>query len=778
MKIVVLDGHTLNPGDLDWQPLRALGECVIYPRSTTAETIERAAGAEAIITNKALVTAEIIQQLPALRYIGVTATGYNVVDVPAAAQAGVTVTNVPAYGTASVAQHAIALLLELSNHVGLHSRAVAAGEWSACEDWCFTKAPIAELDGLAFGVIGWGRIGRATAQIARAFGMKILACTRTPRSEPEVEFTDLETLLSTADVVSLHCPLTPRTDRLINAARLAFMKPSALLINTSRGQLIDEAALAEALNAGHLAGAALDVLSSEPPARTIPCSAPATASSPRTMPGLPARPAAGCSTPAFKTSAPSSTAARSTSFPDLPHTVPIPEELARILEQTPELSRACLVGGCVRDACLGLPVKDYDVECHGVSYEALSRALSRWGRTDLVGRSFGVIKLTTGSGLDYDFSIPRRDSKSGIGHKGFEVQFDPDITPREAAERRDFTINSLIYDPREKRVIDYFGGLEDLEMRILRHTSAAFVEDPLRVLRGMQFAGRFDLTARPETIELCAGICDSFSELPVERVREEWFKWAAKSVRPSAGIIFLEATGWLAHFPEIAALRQTPQDPQWHPEGDVLAHTCHCLDALAQLPGWQQADPATRIALSFGVLAHDFGKPATTRAEFKNGRDCIVSPGHDSAGVPITEQFLDRIGAPNELRRRVPPLVLCHLAHLQEITPRAIRRLARRLHPATIEELCLVIQADHSGRPPHPPSIPEGVHRLIEGARELRLEAEAPRPILLGRHLIERGMKPGPEFGPILKAAFEAQLDGAFDDLPGALAWLDRHVGD
>lgn len=430
----------------------------------------------------------------------------------------------------------------------------------------------------------------------------------------------------------------------------------------------------------------------------------------------------------------------------------------------------------MRDALLRLPVKDYDVECFGVSYDELAQALNTQGRTDLVGKSFGVIKLTTPSGLDYDFSIPRRDSKSGIGHKGFEIEFDPDITPAEAAARRDFTINTLMFDPRENRILDHFEGEQHLRERRLRHTSDAFTEDPLRVLRGMQFAARFELKADEETIELCRSIRNSFAELAVERVLEEWLKWAAKSRKPSLGIFFLEQSGWLDHFPEIAELRKTPQDPVWHPEGDVLAHTCHCLDAMAQLPEWQEADNHTRVALTFGILAHDFGKPATTKEEFKHDRDCIVSPGHDEVGVSITESFLSRIGAPNELHKHVPPLVRCHLAHLQEITPRSVRRLARRLAPATIEELCAVIQADHNGRPPNPPKTPEGVTKLLAQAREMKLEAEAPKPILLGRHLIERGMKPGKDFGVILEAAFEAQLDGVFADLEGARAWLDGHL--
>lgn len=270
MKIVVLDGHTLNPGDLSWEGMEALGECDVHPRGTVEETIARSQEAEAIITNKAIVNAEVINALPKLKYIGVTATGFNVVDVAAASAKNITVTNVPAYGTLSVAQHAISLLLELTNHVGRHSRSVADGGWVNSIDWCFTKEPITELDQLTFGVIGWGRIGGATANIAAALGMKIIAHTRTPQTVEGVQFVDLETLLSQADVVSLHCPLTDQTDRLINADRLDLMKQTSLLINTSRGQLLDEAAVADALNEDRLAGAALDVLSSEPPAADNP----------------------------------------------------------------------------------------------------------------------------------------------------------------------------------------------------------------------------------------------------------------------------------------------------------------------------------------------------------------------------------------------------------------------------------------------------------------------------------------------------------------------------
>jgi tRNA nucleotidyltransferase (CCA-adding enzyme) len=451
----------------------------------------------------------------------------------------------------------------------------------------------------------------------------------------------------------------------------------------------------------------------------------------------------------------------------------LPEELRRLLRDVPALSRAYLVGGCVRDALLGISHKDFDLEVYGVDYERLAKALSAHGRVDLVGKSFGVIKFTGQSGGQWDFSLPRRDSKMAAGHKGFEVEFDPEIDPRTAASRRDFTINALMFDPRTGEYLDFFGGRDDLQKGVLRHTSPAFVEDPLRVLRGMQFAARFDLTPAVETVELCRSIVHTFPELAVERVGMEWFKWATAGKRPSAGLRFLKDTGWLRHFPEIAALDGTPQDPEWHPEGDVFTHTCHCCEALAELPEWREADETTSRVLMFAVLAHDFAKPQTTQVAERDGRKRIVSPGHEEQGGPLAEAFLTRIDAPNEIKERVVPLVKHHLAHLQTVSDRSVRRLANFLKPATIAELCLVMTADHFGRPPKPRVVHDGILELRSRAEALRLRDSAPKPLLQGRHLIERGMTPGKHFGKLLDEAFEAQLEGGFADLEGALKWLD-----
>jgi len=279
MKIVVLDGYTLNPGDLTWNDLKALGPCEIYNRTPRERVLQRAAEAEVLLTNKTEIGHEHIQNLPKLKYTGILATGTNIVDLAAARERGIIVTNVPAYGTSSVAQTTIALLLELTQNVGIHSQSVHEGRWTSNPDWCYWERPLIELDGLTMGIVGLGRIGTAVARIGTSLGMKVIASARASRNAARIENSpsastikrvDLETLFRQSDVVSLHCPLTPETKHLINAQHLSWMKPSAFLLNTSRGQLVDENALAAGLNSGKLAGAGLDVLSEEPPPASNP----------------------------------------------------------------------------------------------------------------------------------------------------------------------------------------------------------------------------------------------------------------------------------------------------------------------------------------------------------------------------------------------------------------------------------------------------------------------------------------------------------------------------
>jgi tRNA nucleotidyltransferase (CCA-adding enzyme) len=461
----------------------------------------------------------------------------------------------------------------------------------------------------------------------------------------------------------------------------------------------------------------------------------------------------------------------------------LPSELHPVLAALRRVGRPRVVGGAVRDWLLGLEAKDLDLEVAGASFDTLHRALAPLGATDVVGRSFGVIKLRLASGLEYDVSLPRRESKTGAGHRGFRVEPDPALGDAEAAARRDFTINALAWDPFTQSLIDPHGGEADLRARRLRHTSEAFVEDPLRVLRGMQLAARFDLRLDPATATLCRSIASAYGELAVERVWQEWAKWAEKSIVPSRGLALLAETGWLAHFPELSALVGCPQDPSWHPEGDVWTHTAHCCDALARDAFWRAAPPARRRVLLLAVLLHDVGKPPVTRREQKRGGLRWVSPGHEAAGVPLAAAFLRRIGAPLDQGPKLGPLVANHMVHhhggAEGPSAQAVRRLARRLAPGTVEDLAAVMRADALGRPPL-----EGteslvlVNCLLERAASLALADRAPRPILLGRHLLACGLRPGPDFKRILDRAFEAQLDGAFGDEENALIWLSKNLED
>lgn len=270
MKIVVLDGYTLNPGDLDWKGLESLGECTVYDRTSltdTEETIRRIGDAEVVYTNKTPLPEKVFEECKNLKFVGVLATGYNVVDITAARKRNIPVANIPTYGTAAVGQFAIALLLEICHHIGYHNKVVHEGKWAANPDWCFWDYPLIELDGKTMGIIGYGRIGQATGRIAQALGMTVLAYDsyrNTALESDTCRYTDLDELLSKSDVIALHCPLFPETEKIINKSTIAKMKNGVIILNNSRGQLINEQDLADALNSGKVAAAGLDVVSTEP----------------------------------------------------------------------------------------------------------------------------------------------------------------------------------------------------------------------------------------------------------------------------------------------------------------------------------------------------------------------------------------------------------------------------------------------------------------------------------------------------------------------------------
>jgi tRNA nucleotidyltransferase (CCA-adding enzyme) len=435
----------------------------------------------------------------------------------------------------------------------------------------------------------------------------------------------------------------------------------------------------------------------------------------------------------------------------------------------------------VRDALFGIEPKDFDVEVYGVAYDHLAGLIANHGRVDLVGKSFGVVKLHAPAGSSYDFAVPRRDSKYGLHHRDFHASFDPAITPQEAASRRDFTINAMAWDPVEESLLDFFGGENDVKNRVLRHTSPAFSEDPLRVLRGLQFASRFDLALHPETASFSRTIADHYHTIARERVSEEFMKWATKSTAPGRIAEYLAATGWDVHFPEIAKLAGTPQDPEWHPEGDVGVHTMFVVNAAARIAEREGLEGDDRAVLLFSALAHDFAKPATTMLRERDGRMRWSSWGHEPDGGPMARAFLERISIKASIIDQVVPLVENHLASTtlakHGVTPRAIRRLATRLAPASIERLVHLIEADHSGRPPLPPGLPEGAILIRDAAREQEVTRGPQAPLILGRHVLPYfDGQPGKHIGTVTAAAYEAQLDGAFSDEAGALAWLGEFM--
>ncbi len=443
--------------------------------------------------------------------------------------------------------------------------------------------------------------------------------------------------------------------------------------------------------------------------------------------------------------------------------------------------RAVVVGGAVRDALLGGQPKDFDVEVYGVAYDRLAGFLARHGRVDLVGKSFGVVKLTAAD-HEYDFSVPRRDSKLGLGHRDFQTTFDNDISPREAASRRDFTINAMAYDPVTDELLDLFGGAEDLKNRILRATSAAFAEDPLRVLRGMQFACRFDLTLEPGTAAMCKTIVDHYDTIVKERVADEFMKWAVKSSRPGRIAEYLKASGWEVHFPEIGRLAGVPQDPGWHPEGDVGTHTMLVVDAAARIAAREKLEGDDRAVLIFAALSHDFAKATTTMLREREGKMRWTSWGHEADGGPMARGFLERIGIKSAIVDRVVRMVENHLASSsigREVTPRAVRRLAMRLAPATIADLVRLIEADYSGRPPLPTGLPEGAMRIREMAEAQAVHHGPQAPLILGRHVMPYfADQPGKHIGEVTAAAYEAQADGAFSNHEEALQWLERYMSE
>ncbi|OUU41068.1 MAG: polynucleotide adenylyltransferase [Verrucomicrobia bacterium TMED56] len=435
-------------------------------------------------------------------------------------------------------------------------------------------------------------------------------------------------------------------------------------------------------------------------------------------------------------------------------------ELARLFQDAG--GNLLMVGGSVRDLIWREYPKELDFEARGLSVEEIKSLLSPHFKCDEVGKAFGVLKI---KGQPIEIALPRTEIKTGSGHKGFSIDVDPNLPFEEAVLRRDFTINALGLNPLTDELFDPCRGRQDIADRILSHVGPAFKEDPLRVLRGMQFIARFQLTPKPSTIDICQSM--DMENLAPERIYEEWKKLILKGVNLTEGLNFLQDTGWVKYFPELLALIGCDQEPEWHPEGDVWVHTLHCMDAFAQE---RVGDDWEDLVVGLAVLCHDLGKPLTTKIG-KDGR--IRSPMHEAKGEEPTRSFLSRLTTQVDLHEQVVPLVRRHLSprtfYKDQAGDGAIRRLANKVK--RIDRLVRVAAADIAGRPPRKDEFPEGPW-LLQRAEELKVKDSAPQPIILGRHLIEHGLRPGPAFGPILKQCFEAQLDGAFQNRTEGVRFL------
>lgn len=424
------------------------------------------------------------------------------------------------------------------------------------------------------------------------------------------------------------------------------------------------------------------------------------------------------------------------------------------------------VGGCVRDKLLGQTPKDFDLEVFYMQPDRLKQILSRFGTVDEVGKSFGVLILSLHNGLKVEFTTPRRENKEGRGHKGFLVELDPNMTLREAASRRDFSMNAIYAEALSGAIHDPFDGRTDVKLGFLDPVGESFGEDPLRVLRGMQFAGRFDGLATGPCIVACQEVKGEYDSLPKERIWKEWWKWATLSTKPSAGIVFLASVDWIGHYPALTDMVGVPQNPEYHPEGDVYSHVLFVCDSANDIAVRDGLTGEDRAVLLFAALCHDMGKPSTTVWQ----REAWRSPGHDTAGVPIAREFLESIGCPEKIIGRVLPLIAEHMFPVwTAINRRMVRRLKLRLEPCGIHDLLRIMEADTSGRPPFPKGLPKGADKLIALNQELPPKIE---PTVTGRHIMELGVKDGKTIGEIKRRVFEAQLNEEFDaaDLVAALA--------
>lgn len=457
------------------------------------------------------------------------------------------------------------------------------------------------------------------------------------------------------------------------------------------------------------------------------------------------------------------------------YTIELPEDVQTLADALIERGyHPYLVGGAVRDAVEYRTPKDWDLELFGCdTLGKLSQVVKELGwDCDLVGAAFGVV-IVKAPTMDIEIAFPRSERRIGDSHTSFEITIQSDMNIKDAQARRDLTINAIYYDIEHHTIIDNFDGMIDLREGFIRHTSKLFTEDALRVLRVAQFAARFDFDVDGGTLALCNKMVHMFDGISQERLFIEFEKALSKSVKPSIFFRVLDECGWLTQFQELYCLQFIEQDPEWHPEGNVWQHTMHVLDAMSEICQRENVTGEDRVVLLLAALCHDLGKAVTTTTN-ESGR--IISPDHASQGVPIANEFLQSIGCYPRIIERVLPLVAEHMAHLGITEPsrRVVARLARRLDKATIHEWSMIVEADHSGRPPLTKCNP--VKHWVALAEAIDVGNGAMKPIIMGRHLIQLGLKPSKEFGAILSAAMDAQENGDFTDEVHGLKWLREFI--
>ncbi|MDF1498291.1 MAG: HD domain-containing protein [Patescibacteria group bacterium] len=469
------------------------------------------------------------------------------------------------------------------------------------------------------------------------------------------------------------------------------------------------------------------------------------------------------------------------------------EEYAEAYEKVLEISQAIkeaggealLVGGSVRDMFFNKIPKDFDLEVYKLEAPEIAKIIEKFGKVSEVGKAFGIIKVFLPNGIDIDVSLPRTDSKAGEGHKGFDVKTDPNMSIKDAASRRDFTMNSMASNPLTGELHDPFKGLQDIENRILRVTDfEKFQDDPVRAERAPQFVGRFGLEIEKRSLELMKTMVPELKEEPKSRIIEEWKKLLIKSDKPSLGLIAAKSIGIFKELhPEFDDLTKVPQEKEWHPEGDVWMHTLMSVDEATKLCREYDLEEETTLIIMLSSLCHDLGKKSTTETIEKDGEMRITSHGHEQAGEEPTKKFLSDIGVDGLTRGKVVNLVTNHLVpsmwfidstiRNQEVSKGAFNRLAKKIHPATMRELALTGAADHRGRGPF--SNPENPEQLmmpenfpagkwfVDKAREYGVEKSKPADLIGGKDLFAFGFKnSGPAWGEIIGLANDLRDDKDF----------------